>query len=125
MKSAARYSNLNRGPLLSRAYRGILVVIFLCMMPLRASPQQQAAVANYKEKCAVCHGTDGSGKTAAPKRMNVPDLRSKAISSMTDDELYETIAKGTKHKEYPHAYLYTGLKESEIRDIVKYIRTIK
>jgi hypothetical protein len=44
---------------------------------------------------------------------------------MSDRELYETIAKGTKHKEYQHAFLYTGLTEAEIYGIVKYIREMK
>jgi mono/diheme cytochrome c family protein len=96
----------------------------LCVVPISVGAKAHDAAANYKEKCAVCHGTDGAGKTEAQKKMHVPDLRSKQIRSMSDADLYETIAKGTKHKEYQHAYLYTGLTEAEIRDIVKYIRAM-
>ena len=101
----------------------VFLVLCAALIPMRA--KAHAAAANYKEKCAVCHGGDGSGKTAAQKKMHVPDLRSKHVRSMSDDELYETIAKGTEHKEYLHAYLYTGLTEAEIHDIVKYIREMK
>ena len=42
---------------------------------------------------------------------------------MSDSDLYETIARGSKHRAYPHAYLYRGMKEKEIRELVLYIRT--
>jgi mono/diheme cytochrome c family protein len=96
----------------------------LCVVPIPARAKAHDAAAVYNAKCAVCHGTDGAGKTEAHKKMPVPDLRSKQIRSMSDAELYETIAKGTKHKEYQHAFLYTGLTEADIHAIVKYIRTM-
>ena len=96
----------------------------LCVVPIPAGAKANDAAANYKEKCAACHGSDGAGKTDAKKKMNVPDLRSKQIRSMSDAELYETIAKGTNHKEYQHTFLYTGLTEADIHAIVKYIRTM-
>lgn len=99
--------------------------LIVCVVPIPARAQAHDATANYKEKCAACHGTDGAGKTDAQKKMHVPDLRSKQIRSMSDAELYETIAKGTKHKEYAHAFLYMGLTEADIHAIVKYVRTMK
>ena len=100
-------------------------LLILSVVPIPAWAQAHDATANYKEKCAVCHGTDGAGKTESQKKLRVTDLRSKQIRSMSDAELYETIAKGTKHKEYQHAFLYMGLTEADIHDIVKYIRTMK
>jgi len=99
--------------------------LILCAVPIPARAQAHDATANYKEKCAACHGTDGAGKTDAQKKMHVADLRSKQIRSMSDAELYETIAKGTQHKEYAHAFLYMGLTEADIHAIVKYVRTMK
>ncbi|HKW63322.1 MAG TPA: c-type cytochrome [Candidatus Acidoferrum sp.] len=103
---------------------GMLIALSLCGMAVRAFAQQDAA-ANYKGKCASCHGDDGSGRTAVSRKVNVPDLRSKEIRSMPDDNLYEAIAEGTKPREYPHAFLCKGLKESEIADIVQYMRAMK
>jgi hypothetical protein len=51
-------------------------------------------------------------------------LQSKPVQAMSDDELYESIAIGVRHKEYPHAYLNRGLMKEQIRDLVKYIRTL-
>ena len=98
--------------------------LILCVVPIPAGAKAHDAAAAYNDKCAVCHGTDGAGKTEAQKKMHVPDLRSKQIRSMSDAELYETIAKGTKHKEYQHAFLYTGLTEADLHAIVKYIRAM-
>lgn len=77
----------------------------------------------YSAQCASCHGADGRGKTAPAAKMEMPDLRSKRIQELTDSDLYETIARGAKHKNYPHAYLYRGMKEKDIRELVQYIRT--
>ena len=79
----------------------------------------------YKQKCANCHGIDGSGHTSATVKMNVPNLRSKRVKDMDDKDLYDSIAHGTKHQSYPHGFLYTGLTEDQIQGLVKYIRAIQ
>jgi len=48
----------------------------------------------YNQKCASCHGMDGSGSTPMGKKMALKDLRSKEVQSMSDDKLYEITAKG-------------------------------
>jgi len=78
----------------------------------------------YSEKCARCHAADGSGHTTAATKMTVPDLRSKQVKQMSDDDLYAATAEGKGHKSYPHAFLHTGLTEQQIRDLVRYIRTL-
>jgi len=50
-------------------------------------------------------------------KMTVPDLRSKRIKQMSDDDLYAATSEGKGHKSYPHAFLHKGLKESQIRVI--------
>jgi mono/diheme cytochrome c family protein len=104
---------------------GLSLILIPCVVLIPAWAKAHTDSDNYKEKCAVCHGADGDDQTAAQQKMHVPDLRSEQIHSMSDRELYETIAKGTKHKEYQHAFLYTGLTEAEIYGIVKYIREMK
>jgi mono/diheme cytochrome c family protein len=78
----------------------------------------------FVTQCASCHGADGHGKTANAAKLEIPDLRSKKVQDLTDDELYETIARGAKHRNYPHAYLYRGMKEKDIIGLVQYIRTL-
>ena len=79
----------------------------------------------FKSNCARCHGSDGRAKTPAAKKMPVANLRTKDVQDMSDEEMFDTIAYGKKHKEYPHAFLYHGLTEDDIHAIVRYIRTFK
>ena len=79
----------------------------------------------YTKQCANCHGTDGRGHTAYATKTPVPDLHSAAVQDLSDTDLYDTIARGNKHRNYPHAYLLRGMKDQEIRDLVAYIRTMK
>lgn len=79
----------------------------------------------FLAKCANCHGRDGSAHTAAATRMKVADLCSRGVQQMSDEELYRATADGVGHKSYPHAFLHSGLREDQIRDLVKYIRTLQ
>ncbi len=43
---------------------------------------------------------------------------------MSDTDIYNSIAHGTQHKEYPHAFLHIGMTEQQIQGLVKYIRIL-
>lgn len=77
----------------------------------------------YAKNCGNCHAPDGAGRTNT--RFKLPDLRSTQVQSMSDAELYESIARGTKHREYPHAYEMRGLTKPQIQAMVAHIRTLK
>lgn len=79
----------------------------------------------FNEKCASCHAKDGSGHTNASAKMAVPDLRSKRIRDMSDADMTDSIANGTKHYAYPHAFVHIGLTNEQIDGLVKYIRTLQ
>jgi mono/diheme cytochrome c family protein len=85
----------------------------------------QEPPASYEKNCITCHGVDGKGNTAAGKKMNLPQLGSAEVQKLTDDQLYDTIANGTTHKQYPHAFARKGVSGLEIRDIIKFIRSLK
>jgi len=75
------------------------------------------AGADYKAKCAMCHGANGEGKAA----MKTVDFASADVQKMSDAELTDTITKG-KGK-MPS---YDGkLTKDQIGDLVKWIRTLK
>ena len=57
----------------------------------RAADDPQAL---YKEKCAACHGPDGTGKTPAGKAMKAPDFTSAEMRKETDDQFADAIQKG-------------------------------
>lgn len=100
----------------------IIGVVAICAA-LCGTSAAQSAEQLYTEKCGGCHAADGSGHTPAASKMAMPDLRLKRVQQRSDEELYTATAEGTKHRSYPHAFLHTGLKEQQIRDLIKYIRT--
>ncbi len=105
-------------------YAGICLFVALLAGPSIAGTDA-AGAAIFRARCGKCHGEDGHGKSQAEIKMKVLDLRSKSVQSLSDSELYETIAYGAKHREYPHAFLYTGLTKPQIESIVAFIRTLK
>lgn len=97
----------------------IIVAAFTFLINARLRAQSDAAKL-YGAKCAVCHGADGSGKTAVGKSMKLRDLRSAEVQKQTDEQLIEIIAKG-KNKMPGYA---KSLKDSQVRDLVGFIRQL-
>ncbi len=105
--------------------RRLTVLITICGagLPLHASDQ---AKRNFESRCAVCHVNDGSSRTNRFKERVVgADLRSEEVQKLSDAQLFDSIAYGTGHKEYPHAFFYRHVTADEIRELVSYIRTFK
>ena len=103
-------------------FYGALAVSVLLSPSLIAA---EDGAAQYQKNCIVCHGANGAGKTPAQKKMPVPDLREKEFVQMSDAALYDTIAKGTKHKTYPHTFPYTGMSEAQVQSVVAHIRKLQ
>lgn len=98
------------------SFRMGLVVVFACglIAAFSSSAVAQDAAATYKAKCAMCHGADGKGG-----KMGTKDFASPEIKSQSDAQLTETITKGKP----PKMPSYEGkLKDTEIKDLVTYIR---
>jgi mono/diheme cytochrome c family protein len=95
-------------------------ITVLCPMAIAAN-----VPAVYTKECVACHGADGRGKTPYAAKVKIPDLRSKEMRSKSNTELFETIARGTEHRAYPHAYIYRGVQATDIDDLVKFIRTLQ
>jgi cytochrome c6 len=93
-----------------------LAILLACGFTLvSTSAQAQDAAATYKAKCAMCHGADGKGG-----KMGTRDFASPEVQKETDAQLTEAITKG--RGKMPS---YEGkLKESEIKDLVAYVRTL-
>lgn len=96
----------------------LLAVLLFCVPAMRA---QSTAEANYKAKCAGCHGPDGIGSTAAGKAMKVHDFHAPEVQKETDAEMIDIITNG-KNKMPKYG---DKLKGSEIKDLVVYIRSLE
>jgi len=77
--------------------------------------------ADFKAKCAACHGATGAGDTAMGKTMKVRDLGSAEVQSQSDADLAGIITNGKgKMPKYDGK-----LTKEQIDDVVKFIRTLK
>jgi cytochrome c5 len=55
---------------------------------------QQTGEATFKAKCAMCHGTDGTGNTQIGKNMKIRSLKSADDIKETDAELLKQTKEG-------------------------------
>jgi len=79
------------------------------------------AAADYKARCAMCHGPTGNADTVMGKNLKIRDFSSADVQKQSDAELTEIITKG-KGK-MPS---YDGkLTKEQIEGLVKWIRTLK
>jgi cytochrome c6 len=100
--------------------RGLLLAMLAAGLALWSTPAEADAAANYKAKCAMCHGADGKGDTAAGKKMGVHDFTSPEVQKASDADL---IAITTKGKNKMPAY--SGkLSDTDIKDLIGYIRQL-
>ena len=79
------------------------------------------AAADYKAKCATCHGPDGKGDTAMGKTMKVKDLGSAEVQKQSDADITTIIEKGKK----PMPGYEGKLTKEQIDGLVKYVRSLK
>jgi len=99
--------------------RATLVVVALALV---CAPFTFAdGAADFKAKCASCHGPTGAGDTTMGKNLKLRDLGSADVQGQSDADLNGIITKG-KNK----MPAYDGkLSADQISDLVKFIRTLK
>jgi cytochrome c6 len=100
----------------------IFTLSAICCLAVLAVPSfSQSAADLYKTKCLMCHGADGKGATPMGPKIGVRDFRSPVVAKETDAEMF-TLTKEGKNK----MPAYKGkLTDDQIKDLVKYIRTLK
>jgi len=77
--------------------------------------------ADFKMKCAPCHGTRGAGDTKLGQNLKVRDLGSADVQKQADEELAAIITKGKGKMP-----AYGGkLSREQITGLVNYIRALK
>src|SRR5262245_55049128 len=76
------------------------------------------AGALWAQKCASCHGKDGSGNTAMGKKLGVKDYTKN--QSFSDAEAAKAIKNGQgKMKAFPQ------LSDADVKALVAYVRSLK
>jgi mono/diheme cytochrome c family protein len=91
----------------------LLSLVFALALPPVAAAD---AAADYKAKCAMCHGADGMGKAPMGTNLTTAD-----VQKMSDADLTAAITNGKGKMP-----AYKGkLTDAQIGDLVKYIRSLK
>ena len=103
--------------------QGLRMAATLVLAASVAAPAFAAGTgeADYKAKCAMCHGADGLAATGMGKTLNIKSFKDPSQVKMTDAEL---IASTTKGKGKMPAY-EGKLSGAHIADVIAYIRTLQ
>jgi mono/diheme cytochrome c family protein len=104
---------------ISALVRGLLVIAASLICSTAA--QAQSGAATFKANCTPCHGPDGSADTPTGKALKAADLRSPDVQKKTDEDLATFIANGKGNMPPFKA----TLSESQIKDVVTFVRTLK
>ena len=100
---------------------GAVLGVVLLGLPATPVSGQTPGESLFKTKCAVCHGPDGKGETAAGKANKLRDLGSTEVQKQSDDDL-SGIVTGGKGKMPAYG---KSLKPEQIKELVAYIRSFK
>jgi mono/diheme cytochrome c family protein len=104
--------------------RTILTTLtFVCLSAAAASAADpKAGQAVYDKSCKGCHGADGTANLNIAKmlKVDIQDLKSAEVQSMTDDDLKKVITDG-KGKMRP----VSAVSGPALADVVAYIRSLK
>ena len=74
----------------------------------------------FHNKCVLCHGTDGGGKTQLGKQLQAADLRSKDVQKQSDAALHKIIHDGQANM----PAFADQLSETEIDQVLKHVRAL-
>ena len=80
---------------------------------------QSSGEANYKAKCAMCHGATGT-PSAGMAKMGVKPVSDPAVKALTAAQVFDVVKNG-KGKMKPVA----GLTDAQIKDVVAFYRSLK
>ena len=94
--------------------------VTLCLLSAWAGWGQGDAKDLFLDKCSVCHGPDGTGKTAKGKKLKVKDVhQTVATESEADMTKIVTEGKGTDMDAFGK-----DLNAAQIKGLVAYYRSL-
>jgi mono/diheme cytochrome c family protein len=75
----------------------------------------------WEQRCTVCHGADGRGRTKKGRQLKSPDMtRPKWQAHISDEKMARAIANGVPKRKMPA--FKDKLSTEEIQALVAYIR---
>ena len=98
-----------------------LVAAAFLLVTWMATPAFADGGADYKAKCAMCHGADGLAATPMAKSMKVLSFKDPAMVKASDAQFIESTKNGKGKMP-----AYAGkLTDAQIKDVITYIRTLQ
>jgi mono/diheme cytochrome c family protein len=100
--------------------KAVLAAIALAAL-LSAPALAESGAETYKAHCSACHGAKGAGDTMLGRNLKLRSLGSSEVQDQSDDQLIAITGKGkNKMPRYDNK-----LSKEQIREVVKYIRSLK
>jgi mono/diheme cytochrome c family protein len=69
------------------------------LQPPSGADAVETGKAVFSAYCVSCHGAAGDASTPAARKLKAADLRSDEVQTKSNEELFNTIAHGFKHKQ--------------------------
>ena len=77
----------------------------------------------WEQRCIVCHGQDGRGRTKKGRQLKTPDMtRPKWQARLSDEKIANAIANGVPKRKMPA--FKDKLSNEEIQALVPYLRAL-
>lgn len=98
----------------------IAIVITVCLFCTAAGWAQGDSKAIFLDKCSICHGEDGTGKTAKGKKLKVKDIHT-TIGTESEADMIKiaTDGKGKDMDGFGKDY-----SPAQIKGLVEYYRSL-
>jgi mono/diheme cytochrome c family protein len=98
----------------------IAIVVTFCLFSAAAGWAQGDFKAIFLDKCSICHGEDGTGKTAKGKKLKVKDIHSTVGTESEADMIkIATDGKGKDMDGFGKDY-----NPAQIKGLVEYYRSL-
>ena len=97
-----------------------LLLVGVLGLPALVPAQTRGAADVYRDKCTVCHGEDGAGKTAKGKKLKVKDVHD-TVKTLTAEQMAEVVTKG---KDPDMDAFGKELTPDQVKQIVAYYRDL-
>ncbi|MEP7355280.1 MAG: cytochrome c [Acidobacteriota bacterium] len=102
-----------------RSIRLSLPALLLCTCAMTAFAQADSKDL-YLDKCAVCHGPDGAGKTAKGRKLNMKGVKETA-AKVNEAEMIKIVQNGKGADMSPYG---KELSAEQIKGVVAYYRSL-
>ena len=95
-------------------------IVLVAILAASTTAAVAQAADNYKSKCAMCHGADGSASTPAGKAMKTPPTTGTEFKA-SDADLFAA----TKNGKGKMPAFNGKLTDPQIKELITYMRSLK